>query len=111
VYHINFLVITSKIFWARSFTTVVFLVPALTFMADPEGAVLLIEALNIVYGLHVSTQKLFVRAEEIKQKLREVAERSRKIRDDEEKRGNGQIYYISKSFNYIWDARTRCQSQ
>ena len=80
---------------SRKISAVAFLVPAVTFMPDPEGAVYLINALNSVYGLGVSTEKLLGRAEEIKQKLKEVAERSRKITSDEEKRGNGQMYYVS----------------
>lgn len=80
---------------SRKISAVAFLVPTVTFMPDPEGAVYLINALNSVYGLDVNTEKLMARAEEIKQKLKEVAERSRKITSDEEKRGNGQMYYVS----------------
>lgn len=79
----------------RKITGVALLVPAITFMPDPEGAVSLIEAVNHVYDLNVSTEELSKKADEIKQKLKEVAKRHRKMRKAEEKRGEAESYYIA----------------
>lgn len=79
---------------ARRITGVAFLTPAVAFMPDPEGAAVLIEALNNVYDLKVNTKELLSKAEEIKQKLKEVAERHRRMRKAEEKRGIPEKIYV-----------------
>jgi predicted ATP-grasp superfamily ATP-dependent carboligase len=63
-------------------------------MPDPEGAAVLIEALNNVYGLKVDTKELLNKAEEIKKKLKEVAQRHRRMRKAEEKRGVPEKIYV-----------------
>ncbi len=79
---------------ARQITGVVFLTHAVAFLPDPEGAAVLIETLNNVYGLKVDTKELFTRAEEIKQNLKEVADSHKKMRQAEEKRGVPERVYI-----------------
>ncbi len=79
---------------ARRITGVVFLTHAVAFLPDPEGAAVLIETLNNVYGLKIDTKELFTRAEEIKQNLREVADSHKKMREAEEKRGVPERVYI-----------------
>ncbi|MFW6110745.1 MAG: proteasome assembly chaperone family protein [Thermoproteota archaeon] len=69
----------------RKITGVVFLVPAAAFMPDPEGAATLIETLNRVYDFDIQTDSLLDKAEEIKQRLKEVAKRRRKMRQVEER--------------------------
>jgi uncharacterized protein len=71
-----------------------FLVPAVAFMPDPEGAATLIDTLNRVYNLNVETKALLKKAEEIKQKLKEVAKRHQRMRKLEEKRGDSEETYI-----------------
>jgi uncharacterized protein len=71
---------------------VAFFVPALDFIPDPEGVTSLVDAVNKVYDLNVDTEKRVNKAEEIKQKLKQVAERHRKLSVDEERRGEAQTY-------------------
>lgn len=78
----------------RKITGVAFLTPAVVFMPDPEGAAILIDALNNVYGLEVDTKELLNKAEEIKQKLKEVAQRHQRMRKAEEKRGIPEKIYV-----------------
>jgi uncharacterized protein len=78
----------------RRITGVAFLTPAVVFMPDPEGAVVLIEALNSVYGLKVGTKELLNKADEIKQKLKEVAQRHQRMRKAEEKKGLPEEVYV-----------------
>lgn len=78
----------------RKTTGVAFLVPAIAFMPDPEGAASLIETINRVYDLSIDTKTLLKKAEEIKQKLKEVAKRHQKIKKAEEKIGNSDEYYV-----------------
>jgi uncharacterized protein len=78
----------------RKITGVAFLTPAIAFAPDPEGAVALIEAINKVYGLEVDTKELLEKAEEIKKKLKELADRHRKMRKAEEKRGAPEEMYV-----------------
>lgn len=78
----------------RKIMGMAFLTPALEFMPDPEGAAVLIDALNKVYGLQINTEKLLTKAEEIKQKLREVTQRHQQMRDAEEKKGVPELFYI-----------------
>ena len=78
----------------RKITGVAFLTPAVAFMPDPEGAAVLIEALNDVYGLKVDTKELLNKAEEIKQKLKEMAQRHQRMRKAEEKRGVPEKIYV-----------------
>lgn len=79
----------------RKITGVAFMVPAISFMPDPKGAAVLIETLNRIYSLDVDTEDLMERAEEIKQKLKEVAERRRRMKKAEEKRGMPESSYIA----------------
>jgi len=58
----------------RKITGVVFLTPAVAFMPDPEGAAALIDALNRVYGLKVDIRDIRDRTDEIKRKLKEMAQ-------------------------------------
>lgn len=79
----------------RKITGVAFLVPALAFMPDPEGAATLIRTINKVYGLDVNTERLLEKAEDIKQKLEEVAQRRRKMRKAEKKKGVPESSYVA----------------
>ncbi len=78
----------------RKITGVAFLVPAVAFIPDPEGGAVLIQALNNIYGLNIDTQELLKKAEEIKQKLKEVARRHQRMRQAEEKRGVPEKIYV-----------------
>jgi predicted ATP-grasp superfamily ATP-dependent carboligase len=64
-------------------------------MPDPEGAAALIETLNKVYELKVDTTDLLKRAKEIKEKLKEVAQRRRRMKRTEEKKGVSEMTYVS----------------
>lgn len=79
----------------RKITGVAFLVPAVASMPDPEGAAALIDTLNQVYDLNVNTEDLLEKAGEIKHKLKEVAERRRKMRKAEEKSGVPESAYVA----------------
>ncbi|MEM4188236.1 MAG: proteasome assembly chaperone family protein [Candidatus Hadarchaeum sp.] len=50
------------------------LTPAMATIPDPEGAAVLIEALNRTHGLKIDTADLIAGANEIREKLREIAE-------------------------------------
>jgi uncharacterized protein len=50
------------------------LTPAMATIPDPEGAAVLIEALNRSHGLKIDTSELIAGANEIREKLREIAE-------------------------------------
>ncbi len=78
----------------RKITGVAFLVPAVAFMPDIEGAVTLIETLNDVYGLNVETADLLSKAADLKQKLKTVAERHQRMRKAEERRGDIEGTYV-----------------
>lgn len=67
----------------RRITGIVFLTPANAAMPDPEGASVLIDALNRVYDLGVDTAALVERAEEIQRKLEEVAQRRQQMLQQE----------------------------
>lgn len=78
----------------KKITGIAFLVPAIAFMPDPEGVASLIETLNRVYDLNIDTQVLLKKAEEIKQKLKQVAKRHQRTRKAEEKTGDSEEHYI-----------------
>lgn len=78
----------------RKIVGLAFLTPTITSLPDPEGAATLIRALNKVYNLKVDTTDLLKKASEIKEKLREIAERHRKMRKAEEKRGLPERMYV-----------------
>ena len=78
----------------RKITGVAFLTPAVAFMPDPEGAATLIKTLNNVYDLNVDTNELLSKAEDIRQRLKEVAKRHQKMRKAEEKRGLPESIYV-----------------
>ncbi len=56
------------------------LTPAISFMPDPEGAAILIDALNRSHGLKIDTSKLLAGAKEIREKLKEMAEHYEKMK-------------------------------
>jgi uncharacterized protein len=78
----------------RKITGVAFLVSAVSFMPDPEGAASLIKTLNHVYDLSIDTKVLLQKAEEIRQKLKEVAKRHERMKKVEQKRGDSEETYI-----------------
>lgn len=78
----------------RKITGIAFLTPAVTFMPDPEGVSVLIDAVNNVYNLKINTEALLNQAEEIKEKLMEIAERHQRMRKAEEKRGVPEKIYV-----------------
>jgi uncharacterized protein len=78
----------------RKITGLAFLIPTIAFTPDPEGAALLIDALNKVYSLGINTEDLLKEAEKIRQKLKGVAESHHKIRKAEEKEvGSSEAIY------------------
>ncbi len=78
----------------RKITGMAFLVPAIAFMPDPEGAAVLIDTLNNMYDLDVDREELLNKAEKIKQRLKSVARRHQKMRQAEEKRGIPENIYV-----------------
>lgn len=78
----------------RKITGVAFLTPAIVFMPDPESAAVLIDTLNNVYDRRIDTEQLLEKAEEIKQKLKEVAQRHQRKRRAEERTGRPEALYI-----------------
>jgi len=59
---------------ARKISGTAILTPAMATLPDPEGAATLIEALNKSQGLRIDTSKLIAGANEIREKLKELAE-------------------------------------
>lgn len=78
----------------RKITGVAFLVPTVGSVPDIEGAVTLIEGLNDVYSLDVDAADLLGKAKDLKQKLKTIAERHRRMRSAEEKRGDIEGTYV-----------------
>ena len=79
----------------RKITGVALLVPALPHLPDPEGASALVDTLNKLYSLNVGIEDLLKKVAEIKGKLREVAERHRRMVEAEEKRGESERLYVA----------------
>lgn len=79
---------------SRDITGVALLVPAMPFMPDPEGAALLIDTLDRVYDLKIDAGELLRKTGEIRQKLKEVADRHQKLRKAEEKSGLPDNIYV-----------------
>ncbi|MFW6117354.1 MAG: proteasome assembly chaperone family protein [Thermoproteota archaeon] len=79
----------------RKITGIAFLVPAVAFMPDPEGAATLIETLNQVYDMDLNTQGLLEKAEEIKHKLKEIAKRRQRMRQAEKEKGIPEGSYVA----------------
>jgi uncharacterized protein len=77
----------------RKITGVAFLTPAVAFMPDPEGAATLIEAVNQVYNLNIETQELLGKADEIKRKMKDMAQRLQRMRRTEERQGSPESLY------------------
>jgi len=77
----------------RKITGLALLTPAVTFMPDPEGAVVLIDALNNIYNLRIDTQELADQGDKIRQTLKEIAERYKRMRRNEERRGVSERIY------------------
>lgn len=71
----------------RKIEGIAFMTPAVTFIPDPEGAALLVEVLNKVYGFNVNTDQLLGSAQELKQKLMEIAKNHKNMVKSEEKKG------------------------
>ncbi|MGQ9788215.1 MAG: proteasome assembly chaperone family protein [Candidatus Hadarchaeaceae archaeon] len=61
------------------------LTPAMATIPDPEGAAVLIDALNKAYGLKIDTSELIAGANEIREKLKEIAEKYEKTTTEPEK--------------------------
>jgi predicted ATP-grasp superfamily ATP-dependent carboligase len=61
--------------------------PANAFMPDPEGAAVLIDTLNTVYGFEIDTYQLLKDAKNLKTKLLEIAQHHQRLRATEERRG------------------------
>jgi uncharacterized protein len=78
----------------RKITGVVFLTPVAAFLPDIEGAAELVRTLDKAYGLKIDTKALTDSAEEIKEKLKEVAERHQKMRKAEERSGVPESIYV-----------------
>jgi uncharacterized protein len=78
----------------RKITGVAFLTPVIAFIPDPEGAAMLIDAVNKVYNLDIDTKDLVEKAEEIKQKLKILSKRHEKMRKAEERDGRPEELYI-----------------
>ena len=78
----------------RKIIGVVFLTPAVAFLPDPEGAAELIHALDTVYGLKIDTKALLDSAGEIRERLKEVAERHQRMRKAEERKGIPESIYV-----------------
>jgi uncharacterized protein len=78
----------------RKITGLALLTPAVAFMPDPEGAAELIEALNKIYDLKVDTVGLTEKAQEIRQRLKEVAKRHQRMRKAEERSGIPESIYV-----------------
>ena len=68
----------------RKISGTALLTPAISFLPDPEGASVLIEALNKSHGLKVDTSELLAGAKEIREKLKEIAEHYEKTKGAEE---------------------------
>jgi uncharacterized protein len=68
----------------RKISGTALLTPAISFLPDPEGAAILIEALNKSHGLKVDTSELLAGAKEIREKLKEIAEHYEKTEGTEE---------------------------
>lgn len=78
----------------RDITGVAFITPAVAFLPDPGGAAKLLDGLNTAYGLGVDTTELLAKAEEIKARLREVAEHYQKTKDIEKMKGMPEGLYV-----------------
>ena len=68
----------------RKITGLAFLTPALMFMLDAEAAAVLIGTPDSVYDFRIGTQGLVKKAEQLKQKLKEFAERHERLKKAEE---------------------------
>jgi len=69
----------------REVAGVALLAPALAFMPDPGGAATLLEALNNTYGYSIDVRDLLEKEEEIRNRLAEVSNQYKRLRDMEEK--------------------------
>jgi uncharacterized protein len=70
---------------ARKLSGIALLTPAPSFMPDPEGAATVLKKINEYYDLDINLDKLLEKADEIKNKLKEVAKRHKQIREEEDK--------------------------
>jgi uncharacterized protein len=60
--------------------------PGMAYAPDPEGAAQLLNSVNDAYGLNVDTSELLDRAEDIKRRLKEIAQKYRQATRSEKKR-------------------------
>jgi predicted ATP-grasp superfamily ATP-dependent carboligase len=67
--------------------------PAIAYVPDPAGAAVIIDTLNTLYNMHIDTQSLLEKADDIKRKLKEVAQRAQAMRRSEERRGTPEALY------------------
>ncbi len=65
---------------ARKIEGTALLTPAITFMPDPEGAATLVDALNTSHGLKIGTSELLAKANEKREKLKEISEQYEKMK-------------------------------
>ncbi len=77
----------------RQISGVTFMTPAIAYVPDPEGSAVLINTLNTIYNLHIDTQPLLEQADDIKQKLQEIAQRAQAMRTSETRRGTPEALY------------------
>lgn len=78
----------------RKIVGVTFLTPAVSYMPDPEGAAALIETVNEIYEMKINNKLLLDRAEDIRRKLKEVAQSRQKLIETEEKTGKIESLYV-----------------
>jgi uncharacterized protein len=77
----------------RQITGITFMTPAIAYVPDPAGAAVIIDTLNTLYNMHIDTQSLLEKADDIKRKLKEVAQRAQAMRRSEERRGTPEALY------------------
>ncbi|MBD3228182.1 MAG: proteasome assembly chaperone family protein [Candidatus Lokiarchaeota archaeon] len=70
---------------ARKISGLALLTPAPSFMPDPEGAATVIQKINKFYDLNVNVEDLLNKADDIKQRLKEMAQKHKKIREEDNK--------------------------
>ncbi len=78
----------------RKIVGVTFLTPAVSYMPDPEGAAALIETVNEIYEMKINNKLLLDRAEDIRRKLKEVAQSRQRLIETEEKTGKTESLYV-----------------
>jgi uncharacterized protein len=77
----------------RKIDGAVFLTPATSLIPDPEAAATLIDTLNTVYNLKITTQDLRAEAENLKTQLKEIAQRQQRWKQLERQSGIPEALY------------------